>query len=95
MRWGVLCAYSCFRAGSCPTKKERSEKLLNQDMEPRDSGSVEDAFATPAGGGRELLLSLTAQEAKAILARAQERAAIEAEDFWGQAEEACSVDPIG
>jgi hypothetical protein len=27
--------------------------------------------------------------------RAQEEAAIEAEDYWGQAEEACAVDPIG
>ena len=69
--------------------------MLNQQIEPRDSGMVEDAFATPAGGGRELLLSLTVQEARTILARAQERAAIEAEDFWGQAEEACTVDPIG
>jgi len=83
------------RAGRYPTKKQRSEKMLNQQIEPRDSGSVEDAFATPAGGGREILLSLSAQEAQAILARAQERAAIEAEDFWGQADEACSVDPIG
>ena len=69
--------------------------MLNQQIEPRDSGSVEDAFATPVGGGRELLLSLTVQEARTILARAQERAAIEAEDFWGQADEACTVDPIG
>ncbi|HEX2740313.1 MAG TPA: hypothetical protein VHM69_07680 [Rubrobacter sp.] len=61
----------------------------------RDSESVENAFATHAGGVGELLLSLTAQEAQVILARVQERAAIEAEDFWGQADEACSVDPIG
>ncbi len=27
--------------------------------------------------------------------RAQEEAAIDAEDFWTQAEEACAVDPIG
>jgi len=83
------------RAGRYPTKKQRSEKMLNQQIEPRDSGSVEDAFATPAGSGWELLLSLSVQEARTILARTQERAAIEAEDFWGQAEEACSVDPIG
>ena len=69
--------------------------MLNQQIEPRGSGSVEDAFATPAGSGRELLLSLSVQEARTILARTQERAALEAEDFWGQAEEACSVDPIG
>ena len=69
--------------------------MLNQQIEPRDIWSVEEAFAPPAGGGREMLLSLSVQEARTILAGAQERAAIEAEDFWGQAEEACSVDPIG
>ena len=69
--------------------------MLNREIEPRDSGAVEDVFTTPAGGGREVLFSLTAQEARAILERAQERAAIEAEDFWGQADEACAVDPIG
>jgi hypothetical protein len=36
---------------------------------------------------------LAGQEARYI--REQEEAAIEAEDFWGQAEEACDVDPIG
>jgi hypothetical protein len=69
--------------------------MLNREIEPRDYGSIEDAFAPPASGEWELLLSLTAQEARAILAVAQERAAIEEEDFWGQAEEACAVDPIG
>ena len=61
----------------------------------RESGSVENAFATTAVGVGELLLSLTAQEAQVFLASVQDRAAIEAEDFWGQADEACSVDPIG
>ena len=64
-------------------------------MLDRDITLAEDAFAPPAGGGRERLLSLTAQEARAILARVQERAAIEAEDFWAQADEVCAVDPIG
>jgi hypothetical protein len=27
--------------------------------------------------------------------RAQEEAAIDAEDYWTQAEEACAVDPVG
>jgi hypothetical protein len=40
-----------------------------------------------------LLRLLASQEARDT--RAQEEAAIEAEDFWGQAEEACAVDPIG
>jgi len=95
MRWDVLCTYSCFRAGRCPTRKVRSKKMLDREVESRKSGSVEGAFAFPAGGGWESLLSLSAKEAQAILARAQERATIEAEDFWGQAEEACSLDPIG
>jgi hypothetical protein len=71
-------------------EEKRSEMIFN-----RDSRSVEDAFAPPADTGGESLLSLTAQEARAILAGAQERAAIEAENFWEQADEACSVDPIG
>ena len=69
--------------------------MLNREIEPRQNRSVGDAVAPPAGGGRESLLSLSAPQARAILADAQERAAIEAEDFWGQAEECCSVDPIG
>jgi len=95
MRCDGFCAYSCFIAGICPTKKERSEKLLDREIEPRDSGSVEETFALPADTGWESLLSLTGQEVHAILAGAQERASIEAEDFWEQGEEACSVDPTG
>jgi hypothetical protein len=55
--------------------------MLDRAIEPRKSGSVEDAFAPLAGTGWESLLSLTAQEVHAVLAGAQERAAIEAEDF--------------
>ena len=69
--------------------------MLDREIEPRKSGSVEAAFALPADTGWESLLSLTGQKVHAILAGAQERASIEAEDFWEQAEEACSVDPIG
>jgi len=36
---------------------------------------------------------LAGQEARYI--REHEEAAIEAGDFWGQAEEACDVDPVG
>jgi hypothetical protein len=40
-----------------------------------------------------LLRLFASQEARDT--PAQEEAAIDAEDFWTQAEEACSVDPIG
>ena len=36
---------------------------------------------------------LASQEAR--YTREREEATIEAEDYWGQAEEACAVDPIG
>ena len=42
---------------------------------------------------RALLRLLAGQELRDT--RAQEEAAIDAEDFWTQAEEACAVDPIG
>lgn len=67
---------------------ERSEQMLNLEMVHRDFGSVEDTFATPAGGGRELSFLLAAQEARAALARAQEHAAIGAQDVLSQADEA-------
>jgi hypothetical protein len=44
-------------------------------------------------GGQRWLRSLAGQEARYI--REQEEASIEAEDFYGQAEEACDMDPIG
>ncbi len=50
---------------------------------------LEDMFAAPAGGGPELSLLLAAQEeASAALARAQEDAAIDAQDLLSQADEA-------
>ncbi len=52
-------------------------------------------FATPGDGKRTLLLLLATQDARDIQRRVQEEMAIEAEDFWTQAEEACAVDPIG
>ena len=42
---------------------------------------------------RALLGLLASQKVRDT--RAQEEAAIDAEDFWTQAEEACAVDPIG
>ncbi len=36
---------------------------------------------------------LASQKARYI--REQEETAMEAEDYWGQGEEACDVDPIG
>jgi hypothetical protein len=55
----------------------------------RDKG----AFASPAESGRTWLRFLASQEAR--YTREREDEAIEAEDYWGQAEEACAVDPIG
>ena len=42
---------------------------------------------------RALLRLLAGRELRDI--RAQEEAAIDAEDYWTQAEEACTVDPVG
>jgi len=42
---------------------------------------------------RALLRLLASRELRDT--RAQEEAAIDAEDFWTQAEEACAVDPVG
>ncbi len=63
--------------------------MINQEIVHQDLGSVEDTFATWAGGGREFSLLLAAQEeARTALARAQEDAAIEAQDVLSQADEA-------
>jgi hypothetical protein len=63
--------------------------MLGQEMVHQDFGSVEDTFGIPASGGRELSLLLAArEEARAALARAQEQAAIEAQDILSQADEA-------
>jgi len=63
--------------------------MFNQEMVQRDFGSVEDGFASLAGGGREFSLLVSAQEeAWTALARAQEDAAIEAQDVLSQADEA-------
>jgi len=60
-----------------------------------DTATGKSSFATPGGGEHEaLLLLLAAQEARDTQRRAEE-AAIDAEDYWTQAEEACAVEPIG
>lgn len=63
--------------------------MINQEMVHQDPGSVEGRFASPAHGGRGFSLLLAAQEeAWVALARAQEDAAIEAQDALAQADEA-------
>jgi hypothetical protein len=63
--------------------------MFNQEMVQRDLGSVEDGFASLAGGGREFSLLVAGQEeAWAALARAQEDVAMEAQDVLSQADEA-------
>ena len=63
--------------------------MINREMVQRDFGSVEGRFAKLADGGRDLSLLLAAQEeAMAALVRAQEDAALEAEDVLTQADEA-------
>ena len=57
-------------------------------------GAGERRRLVPLGEGEQMRSRLLAgQEARYI--REQVEVAIEAEDFWGQAEEACDVDPIG
>ena len=58
-----------------------------------DAARDEGAFAGPAESGRAWLRLLASQEARYTREREQE--AIEAEDYWEQAEEACAIDPIG
>jgi hypothetical protein len=66
--------------------------MIDQEMVHQDLGSVgsvEGRFASPADGGWGFSLLLAAQEeARAALARAQEYAAIEAQDVLSQADEA-------
>jgi hypothetical protein len=68
---------------------DMSEQVLNREMVHQDFESVEIRLASLAGGGRELSHLLEVQqEARAALARAQEDAAIEAQDILSQADEA-------
>ena len=63
--------------------------MFNQEMVHRDSGSVEERFASLVGGARGFsLLPAVQEEARAVLARTQEDTAIEAQDVLSQADEA-------
>jgi hypothetical protein len=64
--------------------------MIAQEMVRQDLGSVEGRLASPAHGGRGFSLLLAAQDEAwaAVLARAQEDAAIEAQDAMSQADEA-------
>ena len=63
--------------------------MINQEMAHRDFGSVEERFAGLAHGARDFSLLLAVrEEARAALTRAQEDAAIEAQDVLSQAGEA-------
>jgi hypothetical protein len=67
---------------------ERSRKMITQQIAHRDFEAVENLLMSLADGGRESSLWLAAQNARAALARAQEDAAIEAQDVLSQADEA-------
>jgi hypothetical protein len=58
-----------------------------------DAASEQGTFAPLGEDERTWLRFLASQEARYI--REQDEAAVEAEDYWGQADEACAVDPIG
>ncbi len=63
--------------------------MLNRESVHQDFASVEERFASLVDGARDLSLSLAVQEeARAALVRAQEDAAIEAQDVLSQADEA-------
>ena len=53
------------------------------------------SLAMPGGGERTLLFLLAARDARNLQTRAQEDAAIDAEDILTQAEEANAMDPVG
>jgi hypothetical protein len=58
-----------------------------------DAASEQGTFAPLGEDERTWLRFLASQEARYI--REQDEEAIEAEDYWGQADEACAVDPLG
>ena len=67
---------------------ERSTKMITQQIAHQDFEAVEDLLTSLADGGRESSLWLAAQYTRPALARAQENAAIEAQDVLSQADEA-------
>jgi hypothetical protein len=58
-----------------------------------DSAGEQRSLAPLGEVERRWLRFLASQEARYV--REQDEAAIGAEDYWEQAEEACSIDPIG
>ena len=58
-----------------------------------DAASEQGTFAPLGEDERTWLRFLASQEARYI--REQDEEAIEAEDYWERADEACAVDPIG
>jgi hypothetical protein len=58
-----------------------------------DSTGEQRSLAPLGGVERRWLRFLASQEARYV--REQDEAAIEAADYWEQAEEVCSIDPIG
>ncbi len=61
--------------------------MIDQKMAHRGFGSVEERFAS-GGTGFSLLLAAQEEARVTVLARAQEDAAIEAQDVLSQADEA-------
>jgi len=67
---------------------ERSDKMLNTEIERQGFGPIDDALeALPRVGRRRLVPLLANGEVVAALVREQEHAAIEAEDVLSQADE--------
>lgn len=62
--------------------------MITQKIAHRDFGELENMFAGFADDGGEPSLLLAARNADAALARAQEDAAMEAQDVLSQADEA-------
>ena len=67
---------------------ERSRNMITQQIAHRDFEAEENLLTSLADGGRESSLWLAAQYTRSALARAQENAAIEAQDVLSQADEA-------
>jgi hypothetical protein len=67
---------------------ERSRNMTTQQTAHRDFETVENLLTSLADGGRESSLWLAARDARSALVRAQEDAAIEAQDVLSQADEA-------
>ena len=77
---------------SIADKHAEEESMTNNVIEAAiGNGSL----VVPGGGARTPLLLFAAQDVRNIQTRAQEDAAIDAEDILTQAEEANAMDPVG